>query len=85
MLDHLREKSAASDEWAEMCDLQCRFTDAPTAEERAAAGERMAVLLESYADRMDRSRLVRALGPGRTSAELRSAAAEYRAGRDPHA
>lgn len=85
VLAHLREKQAAAEEWQQMVDLQYQVADAPTVESRALAARRMAEVLESYADRMDRSRLVRVLGPGCTSADLRAEAAEYRAGRDPHA
>jgi len=84
VLEHLREWSASSDEWAELCETQYRVSDAPTVEERAAAGQRMAELLESYADRVERSGLVRFLGPS-SPEYLRAEAAEYRAGRDPHA
>jgi hypothetical protein len=85
VLEHLREKQAAADEWAEMYDVQYQVMDAPTVEGRAAAGVRMAELLDSYADRMDRSGLVRVLGTRRTSEQLRAEAAEYRAGRNPRA
>jgi len=84
VLEHLREWSASSDEWEEMCNLQGKVSDLPDGPDRTAACRRMADLLESYADRRDRSGLVRALGP-RPSDSLRAEAAEYRAGRDPHA
>lgn len=83
-LDHLREFSASSDEWSELCEVQYRVSDQPDGPDRDAACARMAELLESYADRMDRSALVRALG-AKSSVEMRAEAAEYRAGRDPHA
>ncbi len=84
-LEHLREFSASSDEWSEMCDVQYQVSDQTDGPDRDRACVRMAELLESYADRMERSGLVRAMGPCRTPDELRTEAAEYRAGRDPHA
>lgn len=84
VLEHLQQWQASHAEWQEMCDLQYKVTDLPASPERTAAGQRMAELLESYADRMEASGLVRAFGPGRTPVELRADAAEYRAGRDPH-
>lgn len=83
-LEHLREWSASSDEWSEMCEVQCRVSDQPAGPDRDEARARMAELLESYADRMERSGLVRAFGPA-SVAELRAEAAEYRQGKDPHA
>jgi hypothetical protein len=84
VLEHLREFSASSDEWAEMCDVQYQVSDQPDGPDRDRACARMAEMLESYADRVERSGLVRAMGPGSTPDELRAQAAEYRAGRDPH-
>ncbi|MFI5895644.1 hypothetical protein ACIA5D_36670 [Actinoplanes sp. NPDC051513] len=77
-IEHLREWSASGDEWSEMCDLQRRSED-------PEAKQRMAELLESYADRMERSGLVRLFASSFTPESLRAEAAEYRAGRDPHA
>lgn len=84
VLEHLREWSASSDEWAETCRLQDHEfdQDGPT---RFEVGARMAGLLESYADRIERSGLVRAFASEFTPDDLRAEAAEYRAGRDPHA
>ncbi|MFI5938075.1 hypothetical protein [Actinoplanes sp. NPDC051494] len=82
MLEHLRQWSASHEEWSEMCDLQYKVTDLPNGPERAAEAGRMAELLESYADRLERSGLVR-VGTTFTPEELRTEAAEYRAGRDP--
>lgn len=84
LTEHLREWSASSDEWSELCDTQYQVTDQPDGPERNRACARMAELLESYADRVEWSGLVRAIAPS-TPAELRAEAAEYRAGRDPHA
>lgn len=85
VLDHLRELSASSDEWSELCAVQYQVTDQPEGDERTAACLRMAELLESYAERLERSGLVRALSSSFTPEGLRAEAAEYRAGRDPHA
>lgn len=84
LLEHLREFSASSDEWAEMCRLQDHEFD-PDSPTRFEVGGRMADLLESYADRIERSGLVRAFASDFLPSELRAEAAEYRAGRDPHA
>ncbi len=84
VLENLREFSASSGEWSEMVDLQYRVSDQPDSPDRDAACQRMAVLLESYADRVERSGLVRKLA-ARSAEDLRAEAAEYRAGRDPHA
>ncbi|BAL87236.1 hypothetical protein AMIS_20160 [Actinoplanes missouriensis 431] len=82
-VEQLREWSASSDEWAELCDLQYRISDVPTGDEQAAC-YRMAKLLDSHADRMERSRLVRAFTTF-TPESLRADAAEFRAGRNPYA
>ena len=84
LVQHLREWSASTGEWSAMCETQYQVSAAPTVEARMAAGRRMAVLLESYAARMERSALVRFIGPGLPET-LRAEAGEYRAGRDPHA
>lgn len=80
---HLREWADASDEWSEMCRLQDHEFD-PASPDRFEVGARMADLLESVADRMERSGLVRAFASSFTPALLRADAFEYRAGRDPH-
>ncbi len=80
----LREKFAASDEWSEMCDLQYKVTELPDGPDRLIAFWRVAELLDSYAGRMERSGLVRALSSSFSPDQLRAEAAEYRAGRDPH-
>lgn len=85
LMEHLREKWGASEDWSEMCDLQYQVSDLPDGPDRDRACRRMADLLESYAARRDRSGLVRAMGPGLSSGELRAEAAVYREGRDPHA
>lgn len=84
VLQHLREFSASSDEWSEMCETQYQVAELPNGPDRDRVCARMADLLESYADRLERSGLVRAMGPTRSPANLRADAAEYRAGRDPH-
>ncbi|GIM88812.1 hypothetical protein [Paractinoplanes toevensis] len=82
VVEHLREWSASSGEWVEICDLQRQFD--PDDADRFAVGARMADLLETLADRMGRSGLVRAFASS-TPESLRAEAAEYRAGRDPRA
>lgn len=84
VLEHLREFFDGSDDWAEMCRLQDHEFD-PNSPTRFEVGARMAGLIEAYADRMERSGLVRVFASSFTPADLRAEAAEYRAGRDPHA
>lgn len=67
-----------------MCRLQDREFD-PDSPNRFEVGARMADLIEAYADRIERSGLVRVVASSFTPADLRAEAAEYRAGRDPHA
>jgi hypothetical protein len=83
VVESLRELFDSSEEWTELCDLQVAF-DQPGAD-RLALGGRIADLLESYADRMDRSRLVRVVASGFTPGRLRAEAPLWREGRDPHA
>lgn len=85
LLEHLREWSASHDEWSGVCETQYKVSDASTLEERVAAGQRMAELLESHADRMERSGLVRWFASSFTPDGLRAEAAEFRAGRNPYA
>jgi hypothetical protein len=85
VIEHLREWSASDEEWAELIeerekyDLKAFVGD--TAEATASAN-RIADLLESHADRMERSALVRAFTTP-TPASLRADAVEWRAGRNP--
>lgn len=67
-----------------MCRLQDHEFD-PDSPTRFEVGARMADLLEAYADRVERSRLVRAFAGDFYPSTLRAEAAQYRAGRDPHA
>jgi hypothetical protein len=83
LIENLREWSTSGDEWGEYVKGADRFSDLPEGEERAVLGLRLAGLLDSYADRMDRSVLVRA-STTYNSGVVRAEAAEYRAGRDPH-
>ncbi len=75
VLDHLREWSASAEEWRELCDMQYRLHS-------QADLDRLAVLLDSTADRIERSRLVRAVSMQNVDL-LRAQAAVARAGRDP--
>jgi hypothetical protein len=84
VLEHLREFNASSDEWREYCRLNDHEFD-PGSPTRFEIGGRMADLLESYADRVERSGLVRVFAGDFYPSTLRAEAAEYRAGRDPHA
>ncbi len=83
LFEHLREWSASSVEWSEYVELADRFSDVSAWSERLTLGAQIAGLIESYADSMERSVMVR-LGTTYTATELRAEAAEYRAGRDPH-
>ncbi len=84
VLAHLRQWSVSAEEWSELCRLQDHDFD-PDSPDRFEVGARMADLLESYASRMEQSGLVRALSSSLSPADLRAQAAQYRAGRDPHA
>ncbi len=83
-LGHLREQFAASAELDEKIELECAFSRAGSVAERAEIGGRIADLLESFAERMDRSGLVRVTAQVKSAAERRAEAAVWRSGRDPH-
>lgn len=82
-LKYLEEMFASGDEWKEICQLQYAG-DMPAGPDRDAAFARMADLLETHADRMERSRLVGWLASAFTPDQLRVEAAVWRSGRDPH-
>ena len=67
-------------EWQEMCNLQHEAATVPVGH---PARERMAELSESYADRLERSRLVRAFHWADGPAGLRERAAAWRTGQVP--
>ncbi len=81
-LKELSEMFEGGDDWKELCGLQYA-ADLPPGPDRDAAFARMAVLLEAYADRMERSGLVRWLASSFTPDGLRAEAAVWRSGRDP--
>jgi hypothetical protein len=83
LLENLREWSASAEEWSELCELQYKAQDLPAGAERDVARQRMAALLDSHAERMERSGLVRAFASSFTPERLRAEAAEWRAGRCP--
>ncbi|MEU4558455.1 hypothetical protein AB0F72_08695 [Actinoplanes sp. NPDC023936] len=82
-VEQVREWSASTEEWSKICDLQYRISDVPGADELNAC-QRMAELLDSHADRMQRSGLLRAFST-LTPESLRADAAVFRAGRNPYA
>lgn len=87
LIDNLREWSASSEDWSEMVREQEKFAleDFTGQSEKALeTGGRIADLLESYADRMERSVLVSWLASPFTPELLRASAAVWREGRDPH-
>ena len=84
VIEHLREWTASTEEWSEICALQYQIGEAPGNDGELAAGQRMAVLLDAVAGRIERSRLVRAMST-QDAARLREQAAEFRAGRNPYA
>jgi hypothetical protein len=83
LMEHLHEWAASSDEWSEMVELQDRF-NAVDSTERVAVGGRIAELLESYADRMERSGAVRWFSSSLSPDSLRASAAVWRTGTDPN-
>lgn len=82
--ERIRTWRMSEQDWAEMCDVQYTAEEAQPGPEGDQARERVAVLCESYADRLEASRLVRLFTSGEiTPAGLRAEAAEWRAGRVP--
>lgn len=77
LIEHLREWAASTDEWSELVELQNKY-DLDRPEETALSAARIAVLLETYAGRMDRSGLVRVWSSSFTPEGLRERAAEWR-------
>lgn len=87
LIENLREWAASTEEWSEMVELQEKFAlkaFIEEADEMLETGSLIADLLETYADRMERSGLVRALSSAFTPEELRANAAVWRRGRNPH-
>lgn len=82
VIEHLRQWTVSAEEWQELVAVtqQIGLSEKPD----PAAYVRAAELLESVAARIEGSGLVRAVSTQDPSV-LRSEAAAYRAGRDPHA
>ena len=81
VIEQIRQWEASADEWAELADLCQQTETAPPGDPR---WERMAALCESYADRLEQSRLVRMCTTGEvTPASLRLEAAMRRSGLVP--
>lgn len=77
LAEHWREWEASDEEWAALKCAQKEY-EMSDGDNGAALAARVAELLESYADRMDRSILVRLGTTAFTPADLRAEAAEWR-------
>ncbi len=82
--EHLATWSESAFEWDTYIDLADQFSDLTDDAERIVLGARIADLLESCAAKTERSTLA-GLQTAYSPETLRANAAEYRAGRDPHA